>query len=73
MARRAARRLAALALLELDGVARRVVLCTPDLAEEYVPQVIRESEAPRLTAQFPLELRDVHVSASASRPCRGDE
>ena len=36
---------AAFALLELDGVVRRVVLCTPDLAEEYVPQIIRDSGA----------------------------
>jgi acyl-coenzyme A synthetase/AMP-(fatty) acid ligase len=36
---------AALALLELDGVVRRLVVCTPDLAAEHVPQIIRESEA----------------------------
>ncbi len=31
---------AALALIELDGVARRIVLCPPDLAAEHVPYVI---------------------------------
>jgi acyl-coenzyme A synthetase/AMP-(fatty) acid ligase len=31
---------ASLALLELDGVARRVVLCPPDLPPEYVPSIV---------------------------------
>jgi acyl-coenzyme A synthetase/AMP-(fatty) acid ligase len=32
-------------LLELDGVARRMVLCTPDLSPEHLPQVARSAEA----------------------------
>jgi acyl-coenzyme A synthetase/AMP-(fatty) acid ligase len=36
---------AALALIELDGVARRVVLCPPDLDRAYLPQVIRAAGA----------------------------
>jgi acyl-coenzyme A synthetase/AMP-(fatty) acid ligase len=36
---------AALALIELDGVAGRMVLCPPDLAPEHVPAVIRDAEA----------------------------
>ena len=35
---------AALALIELDGVARRVVLCPPDLPAEHVPAVIATAE-----------------------------
>jgi acyl-coenzyme A synthetase/AMP-(fatty) acid ligase len=31
---------AALAMIELDGVARRIVLCPPDLAAEHLPGVI---------------------------------
>jgi acyl-coenzyme A synthetase/AMP-(fatty) acid ligase len=31
----------ALALIELDGVARRIVLCAPDLAAEHLPGVVR--------------------------------
>jgi acyl-coenzyme A synthetase/AMP-(fatty) acid ligase len=31
---------AALAMIELDGVARRMVLCTPDLPAQYLPGVI---------------------------------
>ena len=33
----------AVALLELDGVARRVVLCPPEVAPEHLPQVMREA------------------------------
>lgn len=36
---------AALALIELDGVARRMVLCPPDLAAEHLPHVLRSAEA----------------------------
>jgi acyl-CoA synthetase (AMP-forming)/AMP-acid ligase II len=36
---------AALALIELDGIARRMVLCTPDLAPEHVSAVIRGAAA----------------------------
>jgi acyl-coenzyme A synthetase/AMP-(fatty) acid ligase len=34
---------AALALIEVDGVAQRVVLCPPDLAPEHLPAVIRDA------------------------------
>jgi acyl-coenzyme A synthetase/AMP-(fatty) acid ligase len=36
---------AALALIELDGVARRIVLCPPDLPPEHLPVVVRDAEA----------------------------
>lgn len=36
---------AALAMLELDGVARRLVLCTPDLAPAHLPGVIKDADA----------------------------
>ncbi|MGA7539603.1 MAG: class I adenylate-forming enzyme family protein [Steroidobacteraceae bacterium] len=36
---------AAVALLELDGVARRMVLCTPDLPSEHLPHVIHSAQA----------------------------
>jgi acyl-coenzyme A synthetase/AMP-(fatty) acid ligase len=32
------------ALLQLDGIARRILLCPPDLAPEHVPAVIAEAE-----------------------------
>jgi acyl-coenzyme A synthetase/AMP-(fatty) acid ligase len=34
----------ALALIELDGVARRLVLCTPDLSSDYLPFVAATAE-----------------------------
>ena len=36
---------AAVALLELDGIARRMVLCTPDLQPEHLPHVARCAQA----------------------------
>ncbi|HEX5461275.1 MAG TPA: AMP-binding protein [Steroidobacteraceae bacterium] len=36
---------AAIALLELDGVAKRMVVCTPDLAPEHLPHVARSAQA----------------------------
>jgi len=36
---------AALALIELDGVARRMVLCPPDLAAQHLAAVVRDAEA----------------------------
>jgi acyl-coenzyme A synthetase/AMP-(fatty) acid ligase len=36
---------AAAALMELDGVARRMVLCPPDLPDEYLPSIVRSAEA----------------------------
>lgn len=35
---------AALALIEIDGLARRLVLCPPDLASEHIPYVIATAE-----------------------------
>src|SRR5580704_4595117 len=34
---------AALALIELDGVARRMILCPPDIAAEHLPRVIADA------------------------------
>jgi acyl-coenzyme A synthetase/AMP-(fatty) acid ligase len=36
---------AALALIELDGVARRMVLCPPDVKPEHLPAVMEDAEA----------------------------
>jgi acyl-coenzyme A synthetase/AMP-(fatty) acid ligase len=37
--------IAAAALIELDGVARRMVLCPPDLPAEYLPSIAKSAEA----------------------------
>jgi acyl-coenzyme A synthetase/AMP-(fatty) acid ligase len=36
---------AALTMIELDGLARRMVLCPPDLAPQHLPQVLTAAEA----------------------------
>ncbi|HEX4556956.1 MAG TPA: class I adenylate-forming enzyme family protein [Xanthobacteraceae bacterium] len=40
----------ALALIELDGVARRLVLCPPDLAPEHLRSVMADAEADALVS-----------------------
>ena len=35
---------AALALIELDGVARRLTLCAPDVAQEHLPAIVTDAE-----------------------------
>jgi acyl-coenzyme A synthetase/AMP-(fatty) acid ligase len=47
---------AALALIELDGVARRIVLCPPDLAPSHFPGVIK-------TADVSAWVRDAAIPA----------
>ncbi len=37
--------IAAAALIELDGVARRMVLCPPDLPAKYLPSIVKSAEA----------------------------
>jgi acyl-coenzyme A synthetase/AMP-(fatty) acid ligase len=37
--------IAAAALIELDGVARRIVLCPPDLGAEYLPSIAKSAKA----------------------------
>src|SRR5437867_3922384 len=34
---------AALALIELDGIARRLIVCTPDLPSEHLPAVVAKA------------------------------
>jgi acyl-coenzyme A synthetase/AMP-(fatty) acid ligase len=41
---------AALALIEIDGVARRIVLCPPDLAAEYIGVIARNAEIDAVVA-----------------------
>jgi acyl-coenzyme A synthetase/AMP-(fatty) acid ligase len=41
---------AALALIELDGVARRVVICTPDVSREHLPGIIARAAVDALVS-----------------------
>jgi acyl-coenzyme A synthetase/AMP-(fatty) acid ligase len=46
---------AALAIIEMDGVARRMILCPPDLAAEHVPSVIAKAEVDAIVTDAPVE------------------
>ncbi len=56
---------AALALIELDGTARRLVLCPPDLAVEHVLAVAEAAEAEVLVTDGPMA--DAGIPAIARR------
>jgi acyl-coenzyme A synthetase/AMP-(fatty) acid ligase len=49
---------AALALIELDGVARRLVLCPPGLAPEHLPAIVRTAEVDALVTDRAADERD---------------
>jgi acyl-coenzyme A synthetase/AMP-(fatty) acid ligase len=56
---------AALALIELDGIARRIVVCTPDLAASYLPLVIRNADIDALVSDHqPGGAADVSMRVS---------
>jgi acyl-coenzyme A synthetase/AMP-(fatty) acid ligase len=53
---------AAAAILELDGVARRIILCPPDLPPEYLASVAKSAEADAVVSDKPAirtEIPDV--------------
>ncbi len=65
---------AALALIELDGVVRRMVLCPPDLSAEHAPAVMRDSGADAYLTDAGADagatavrgLEGLHVSSAAA-------
>ena len=62
---------AALALIELDGVARRVVLCPPDLAAAHLPEIAANAEADAIVSdQNPSDFAalgiPLHVRAASA-------
>jgi len=60
--------LTALALIELDGVARRIVVCPPDLAPTHVPAVIRDAETDAIVCDaLSLERLAVHAHITEQR------
>src|SRR3990172_8115383 len=60
---------AALALIELDGIARRVVICPPDLSPEHLPSVIAGAGVDAIVSD-----RDLHDQGGLGPllhvPCR---
>src|SRR5437588_583957 len=51
---------AALALIELDGVARRLIICTPDLSSEHLPSVIAKADVDAIVSDHDLDDRGGH-------------
>ena len=58
---------AALALLEVDGIARRIVLCPPDLASEHLPYVVETAEVDALISDGSAAQTDVPPVATTVR------
>lgn len=53
---------AALALIELDGVARRIVLCPPDLAAGHLPEIAANAEVDAVVSdRDPAEFTDLAI------------
>src|SRR6185437_3064978 len=61
---------AALALIELDGLARRIVLCPPDLAAEHLSGIIRTAEIDAIVSDPGMTLPGAEgvVHVAVSRP-----
>jgi acyl-CoA synthetase (AMP-forming)/AMP-acid ligase II len=63
---------AARALLALDGVARRILLCPPDAAPEHLAAIIAEAAVDTVLtddpASAPPNLRTLHIDACAGTP-----
>lgn len=62
---------AALALIELDGVARRVILYPPDLPLEYLPFVIDSADVDAIVSDGRTVKLD-HPRIECFVPCNGD-
>lgn len=63
----------ALALLELDGVARRMVLCTPDLTSKQLAEVVQAAQADAILVdgRSPVEVQGLRRIALRSHPVAG--
>ena len=69
---------AALALIELDGIARRVVLCPPDLATEHLPEIAANAQVDAIVSdrdaadfanlEIPLHIRATSAIRPAAAP-----
>lgn len=54
---------AALALIELDGLCRRLVLLPPDVKEEHLPGIIRDAEVDAIVCSVPQQFTDFGVES----------
>ena len=72
---------AALALIELDGLARRVIICPPDVAAEHLPSVVAEAQVDAIVTSGQIDASGhlgirLHVVAHPSiapMPAQPDE
>jgi acyl-coenzyme A synthetase/AMP-(fatty) acid ligase len=60
---------AALAMLELDGVARRLVLCPPDIAPQHLPAVNERADIEVIVVEAGEPLSVDPAAYGAARPC----
>src|SRR4030081_2937336 len=56
----------ALALIELDGVARRLILCPPDVAPEHLPSVIADAGVDALVTATADGTRDTDIALAVT-------
>lgn len=49
---------AALALIELDGVAKRIIICPPDITSEHFPSLIDKGEVDAIVSDYELHDHD---------------
>src|SRR6202012_1270754 len=53
--------MAALAMIELDGIARRMLLCPPDLNSDHIQALIDDAEIDAIVTDEPLRWSDAGV------------
>jgi acyl-coenzyme A synthetase/AMP-(fatty) acid ligase len=56
---------AALALIELDGVARRLILCPPDLSLDHLPTVVADAEVDAIVTSGQIDTGELGVRLHA--------
>jgi acyl-coenzyme A synthetase/AMP-(fatty) acid ligase len=56
---------AALALIELDGLARRLTLCPPDVRPEHLPSIVRDAEIDAIACSAPEDFASLGVDLVA--------
>src|SRR3989441_7760893 len=55
---------AALALIELDGVAHRLIICPPDVSSDHLPAVIRKAGVNAIVSDHDLDRKSTRLNSS---------
>ena len=61
--------ISALAMTEIDGVARRMLLCPPDLNADHVKALIEDAEIDAIVTDQPARWADVGSVSGGGGPC----